>query len=172
MLVHIDAGDGSLAHADACSAVPGDQPPEELKQVGIVSHEHDILPVGILVNELLEIGVACAKIECGADFYLAFIAEFIANELGGLKGALQRTGNDDVGLNLQGSQEAPHEHALFFAFGDESAFGIELCAFPGNTGVCMTHEIEIHGGGWPKTRAVPTCWATSGPVWGYLFLLG
>jgi len=148
VLVHIDAGDSGLAHANAGSAVPGDEATEELEEIGIVSNEQDVLPVGILVDQLLEIGVASAEVESRTDFNLGIVAKLIANKLGCLQSALERAGDDDVWLDFEGAEEPAHEHALLFAFGDEATFGIEFCALTRNTGVGVTHQVEVHGGGW------------------------
>ena len=148
MLVHIDAGDSGLAHANAGSAIPGNEAAEELEEIRVVSNEEDVLTVGVLVDQLLEVGVAGAEIEGRTDFDLAVVAKLIADELGGLQSALEWAGDDDVGLDFEGAEEPAHEHALLFAFGDETAFGIELCALTRNTGVRMTHEVQVHGGGW------------------------
>jgi len=88
VLIHINACDRGLAHADAGSAVAGDDAAEELEEIRVVSDEEDVLAIGAFVNELLEVGIAGAEVESGADFDFAVVAEFIANELGSLKGAL------------------------------------------------------------------------------------
>jgi exopolyphosphatase/guanosine-5'-triphosphate,3'-diphosphate pyrophosphatase len=46
--IEIDAGHGSLAHAEIRSAVAGDELAQELKQVGIVAYDEDAFTVGIL----------------------------------------------------------------------------------------------------------------------------
>jgi len=56
VLVHVNAGDGGFAHADARSPVPRDQATEELEEIGIVADEHDVLAVRVLINQLLEVG--------------------------------------------------------------------------------------------------------------------
>jgi len=63
MLVHIDACDRSLAHADAGAAVSGDEAAEELEQVRIVADEHDVLAVGVFVDQFLEVCIAGGQVE-------------------------------------------------------------------------------------------------------------
>jgi len=147
VLVHIDASDGTLAHADAGSSIPSDEAAEKLEEVGIVADEHHVLPVGIFVDQLLKVRVARAKVKRRADFDFALVAEFVADELGGLERTLQRAGDDDVGLDFEGAEKPAHEHALLFAFGDKAALRVELCALTRNTGVRVAHEVEIHSGG-------------------------
>jgi hypothetical protein len=144
MLFHVNAGDGTFAHADACSAVAGDETAEELEEIGIVADDKHVLTVGVCSKEVLEVGVCGTEIESRTDLDLAFIPKFIADELGGLQGALQRAGNDDIRLDLEGAQHTSHDHALFFAFRDKPPFGVELDALAGNTSIGMTHEVEVH----------------------------
>ena len=82
MLVHIDASDRSLAHPDTGTTVSRNDSPQKLEEVRVVSDEHHILPVGVLVDQLLEISVSGAQVESGADFNLAVVGKFVANELG------------------------------------------------------------------------------------------
>jgi hypothetical protein len=155
VLVHVDADNRPFAHANAGPAVPGDEAAEELEEVGIVANEKYVLAVGVLVDELLEIGVGCGEVKGRADFDFAFIAEFVADELSCLKGALQRAGDNYVGLDPEGAEEPTHKHALLFAFGDEAAFGVKLGAFTRNTGVRMTHEVEVHWGMGSRRQDTP-----------------
>src|SRR5579859_676087 len=118
MLFHIDTCDRTFAHADAGSAIAGDEPAKELEKIRIVADHEHVLPVCELPEELLEIGVGCTEIERRAYLDLAFIPEFVADELGGLERALQRAGNNDIRLNFEGAEHASHRHALLFTFGD------------------------------------------------------
>ena len=56
-------------------------------------------------------------------------------------------GDNDIGLDFEGAEHAPHHHALFFAFGDKPALRVELCALAGDSSIGMAHEVEIHGRG-------------------------
>ena len=147
MLVHVNAGDGGFAHADARSPVPRDQATEELEEIGIVADEHDVLAVRVLIDQLLEVGIARSEIESRADFDLALVAQLVAHELGSLQCPLQGARDNHVRLDFQGSEKTAHQHALFFAFSDKAALRVELCALTRNTGVRMTHQVEIHSGG-------------------------
>ena len=144
MLFHVNAGDGTLAHADACSTVAGDETAEELEEIRIVADDEHVLTVSVFSEQVLEVGEGGTEIESRTDLDLAFIAELIADELGRLQSALQRAGNDDIRLDLEGAQHTSHDHALFFAFRDEPPFGVELDALAGNTSIGMTHEVEVH----------------------------
>jgi len=150
MLFHIDASHGAFAHAHAGSAVSGDEASEELKQVRIVSDDQNILPVCIFVQQLLEVRVGGVEIERRTNLDFAFVTEFIAHKLCGLQRALKRAGQDDIGLNLERAQDSPHDHALFFSFGDQTAFSVEFRAFAGNSGIGMPHEVEVHMRGWAR----------------------
>lgn len=139
VLFHVDACDRALAHADAGSAIAGDEAAKELEEIRIVADHEHILTVSILPEELLEIGVGCTEIERRAYLDLAFIPEFVADELGGLERTLQWAGNNDIGLNFKGAKHASHRHALFFAFSDEASFRVELNALAGNSSIGMAH---------------------------------
>ena len=89
MLLHVDACDGAFAHADAGSAIAGDEAAKKLEQVRIVADDEHVLPVSVFSEQLLEIGVGCAEIERRAYLDFAFVAEFVADKLGGLERALQ-----------------------------------------------------------------------------------
>ena len=56
MAVEIDAGDGAFAHADGGAAVAGDQPAQELEEIGVVAHGQHAFAVGIFRQHVLEIG--------------------------------------------------------------------------------------------------------------------
>lgn len=148
MLVHVNANDRGFAHPDAGTPVAGDEAAEELEEIRVVPDEKDILAVGVSVNQLLKICVAGAEVERGTDLNLSFITELIPYELCGLEGSFERAGHDDVWLDLQSAEKPSHQHALFFALGDEAALGIELRTFARNSGVGMTHQVEVHDGGW------------------------
>jgi len=123
--VHIDAGDGAFAHADGGSAVAGDEAAEELEEVGVVSNDQDAFAVRIFCDEGLEVGVVCMEAEGWADFDFGFIAELGADKLGGLKGAFERAGDDDVHLNFERGENARHEHALLFSLFDEGSLAVK-----------------------------------------------
>ena len=144
VLFHVDARDRAFAHADTCSAIAGDEAAEELEEIGIVADHEHVLPVSVLPEELLEIGVGCVEIERRTYLDLAFVSEFIADKLRGLERTLQGAGNNDIGLDFEGAKHAPHHHALLFAFRDEASFGVELNALAGNSSIGMAHQVEIH----------------------------
>lgn len=147
MLVHVDASDRCLAHAYAGAAIRGDQAAKELKETGIVADDEDILAIGEFVEQFLEIGECGVWPERCADLNLAFVAEFVAHKLSRLQGTLQGAGDDQIGLHLEGAENAAHDHALFLAFGDQPALGIELRIIARNSRIGMPHEIEVHGRG-------------------------
>src|SRR4051812_24422272 len=157
MLVHIYAGDRSFAHANAGTTVSGDESTEKLKQVRVMPDEHDVLPVGVLIDQLLEIGVPGAKVESGADFDLSVIGKFVADELGCLESPLEGAGDDDVRLDLEGTEKVAHEHALLFALCDETTSGVELCTITRNARICMPHEVKVHIRGVGSERAGESC---------------
>lgn len=144
MLVHVNANARSFSHANTGAAVAGDDSAKELKEIRIVAHEEHFLTVGILADELLEVGISGVGFERRADFNLAFVSEFVADKLCGLQSALERARNNYVWLDFESAEEASHHHALFLAFGNETALGVEFCALARNTSVRVAHEVEIH----------------------------
>ena len=89
MLVHVDSGYRSFAHTHTRSTIAGNQPAQKLKEVRIVANEKDVLPIGVLADQLLKVCVSRADIEGRADFDLTLIAKFISDKLSGLERALQ-----------------------------------------------------------------------------------
>ena len=158
---HVDAGDGAFAQADAASArgrgrsrraavtirpvaVAGDQLCYVLVEIGIMADHQHSLAVGVLGDELLKGGVIAVgrKRRRGEDG--RFKADLGADELCGLAGALERTGDDYVDLRVERGQHAGHQHALLLAFLDQAAFGIEERISAWNASIGMAHEVEIH----------------------------
>ena len=128
--VHIDAGDGALAHADGGAAVAGDQAAEELEQVGVVAdHQHAFAVGSTLTSMLLEVLEVGGRTERGAHFDLGLVAELRADKLRGLQGALERAGDDHIDLHFEGAEDARHQHALLLAFLDKGALGVESGVF-------------------------------------------
>ena len=144
MLFHVDARDRGFTHTYSGTAIAGNEAAQKLEQVRVVSHDQDVLPVRIFLQELLKVRIGGVEVERRADLDFAFIAEFVAHKLCGLQCSLQGTGNDDVRLNLERAEDSPHDHALFFSFDDQTAFSVELRALAGNSGIGMPHEVEVH----------------------------
>ena len=147
MLVHIDASDRAFTHADPCCSIARDQAAEKLEHIGIVPDEKNILAICVFVDKLLEFGVTGAAIQRRADLDSSFIAEFVADELRRLKSALQRARDNDVRLDFQSAKEPAHQHALFLAFRNKTAFSVKLRAITWNAGIGMPHEVKVHGSG-------------------------
>ena len=103
MVVKIDAGDGALPHADGCSAVAGDEPAEELEEDGVVADGQHAFAVRVLRQHVLEGAEVRIGGQGGADLDLGVVAELGADKLRGLHGALERAGDDDIHLDLEGA---------------------------------------------------------------------
>ncbi len=144
----IDARDRALAHAHAGAAVAGDEPAEELEQVGIVADHQHAVAIGVLFKQLLEVLKVGGRIERGAHFDLGLVAELGADKLRGLQGALERAGDDHIDLDVEGAEGAGHQHALLLAFFDKGALGIQGGIFAPDARVSVAHEIENHRVGW------------------------
>ena len=119
--------------------------PRNWKRFGLWPTYEHVLTVCILPEEFLEICVRCTEVKRRTHLDLAFIPEFVADKLGGLKRTLQRAGNNDIRLDFQGAEHAPHDHALLFAFCDETPLRVELNALAGNSSIGMAHKVQIHG---------------------------
>ena len=76
-----------------------------------------------------------------AHLHLAVVAQLRAHKLRRLQRALQRTGNDDVHLDLEGIQHARHQHALVFSLFNKGPLSIEKGIFTGQAGVGVAHQI-------------------------------
>jgi len=144
MVVKIDAGDGAFPHADRGASVAGDEAAEKLKQDGVMADGEHAFAAGILNQHVLEGGKVCIGQEGSADFDLGVIAELGSDKLGGLHGALERAGDDDVDLDLEGAQHAGHQHALVLAFLDEAPLGVESGILSKHSCTGVTHQVEDH----------------------------
>jgi len=142
--IHIHAGDCAFAHADGGSAVAGDHAAEKLKHVGVVADYEDAFAVRVFGEHLLEVGVVGAEVECRADFDFGFVAKLRADKLGGLEGALERAGDDDVDLHLERREKPRHEHALLFSLFDEGSFAIKDVIFASQACIGVPHQVKVH----------------------------
>jgi hypothetical protein len=147
MPVEVDAGDGAFAHADGGAAIPGHEATEKLKTIWIVADHQDAFAVCVLGEELLEVGVAGVEIEGGTDLNLGLVTHLGTHKLGGLQGALERAGDYNVDLHLEGVEHPRHQHALFFSLFDEAALAIEGRIAASKSSVGVAHEIEVHKDG-------------------------
>jgi len=150
MLGHVDASDAAFAQANAAASVrmpvsiAGNQPCDELMEVGIVTHHQHALAIGILRDQLLEggklpIGSQHRRIQDGL-----IEAHFRCYKLGCLPRSLERAGDDDIHLHLEPGEDTGHQHALLLAFLDQAALDVEKWIFARNASICVAHEIEIH----------------------------
>lgn len=139
MVLEIDACDGALAQADGGSAIAGDEVAEKLEEDGVVSDGQHAFVAGVLDQHVLKSGEGGVGREGLADFDPAVKAELCGDKLSGLHGALEGAGDDDVDLDLEGAQEARHQHALVFALLDESALDVKDGVFAAESGAGVAH---------------------------------
>jgi len=142
--IHVDAGDGALAHEDGGAAVAGNETAKELEEVGVVAHNQNAFAVSVPCQHLLKCSEIGVEAEGGADFDFGFIAQLRTHKLRCLQGALERAGDDNVELDLEGGEHARHEHALLFSVLDQSPLGVEGRVFAAESSVSVTHQVKVH----------------------------
>src|ERR1700756_5202187 len=147
MLRHVDARDRALAHAYARSTVSGDQTAEEFEEVRVVTDHQHAFAVGVLIKQLLksdEVSIGCER-SAYLDFRL--VTHLRAHKLSGLQGAFERTGDDDVDLHTERAEHPGDQDALVLAVFDQGAFGVQRRIVARDSGIGMTHQVEIHSDG-------------------------
>jgi len=90
-----------------------------------VADEEEVLALGALAEEVLEVFEGCFGGERGGVEDLGFVAGLGADERGGLEAALERAGDDEVELDVQGVEHMRELEAVLFACLIEGAFGVE-----------------------------------------------
>ena len=75
---------------------------------------------------------------------LGFVAGLGADERGGLEAALERAGDDEVELNVQGVQDMGELEAVFFAFLIEGALERRGLGCTPDAGAGVAKDEEIH----------------------------
>jgi len=141
VLVHVDAGNGSLAHSNSGASVGGNQAADKLEQVGIMADNQDVLAIRVFFKHLLKGGEVRLGRESRTDLNLAFVPQLVAHKLRSLQGALQWARDDQVWLYFKSIQNAAHHHALFFAFFDETALGVEFRTLAGYASIGVAHQV-------------------------------
>jgi len=126
---HFDFGNGAFFEFDdSLAAGVTDDAAEKVAQIGIVADEQDGILARVFLEELLEVGKAGLGAQRVLFDELAFVAHFISDQGGGLHGAFERAGNDDLDLHAEGCESAADEAALLDAVFVERALFIFLGA--------------------------------------------
>ena len=113
---HFDFGDRAFfKFNDRLASAVADHASKKFAQVRIVPHQqHGILP-RIFFQHLLKIRKAGLRTQRVLDHQFAFVAHLVSDQSGGLRGSLQRTGDDDLHLHAQRGQSAADVAALLDA---------------------------------------------------------
>ena len=111
--------------ASGLDAARDEERSDEDGEVGIVADDQQVLALGALVEELLEVFEGGVGGEGGGVQDLGFVAGLGADEGGGLEAALERARDDEVELEVQGVQHVRELEAVALAFFVEGTLGVE-----------------------------------------------
>jgi hypothetical protein len=109
-----------------------------------VADEEEILALGALAEELLEVFEGCLGGEGGGVQDLGFVASLGADERGGLKATLEGAWDDEVELDVERVEYMSELEAVLLAFFIEGAFGVEERIAARLAGAGMAKNIQIH----------------------------
>jgi hypothetical protein len=109
-----------------------------------VSDDQEILGVGAVPEELMEVLERSGGGEAFGLKDLGFVAGLGADERGGLEAALEGTRDDKVELDVQGIEDIGELEAVAFAFLIERAFYVE--EWVGAAGACagVAEDKQVH----------------------------
>jgi hypothetical protein len=88
---------------------------EELREVGVVAHDKDVLVCRALAHQAVKLRIDRRGRECGRDENLLLVAGLGPDQLRGLRGALERAGDDQVKADLHGVEDVCQLQALGLA---------------------------------------------------------
>jgi hypothetical protein len=126
---HFDFRDGSLLQFDhRFAAVVADYASEEVPQVRVMAYQQNGILAAIFFQHSLKIRESGLRTERGFGHQFAFVTHFVPDQSGGLHGALQGTGDDNLDLNTERGEGAANVSALLDAVFIEGALLISLGA--------------------------------------------
>ena len=98
---------------------------EELRDVGVVAYDEDVLGGGVLAQEALELREGGGGGERIGDDDFLLVAGLGGDELGGLLAALERAGDDEVEAEIEGVEDVGELEALGLAVFVEGTLDVE-----------------------------------------------
>jgi len=152
----VDAGKRALAQAHAGRSGAGvesaggtvrggnEERAEECVEVGIVSDDEQVLVAGELAQKLLELGEGGVGRERGGGEDFGLVAHLGADERGGLHGALQGAGDDEVELELHGVEDMGELEAVALAVLVEGTLVVEDGIGALHAGAGVAQDVEVH----------------------------
>jgi len=152
----VDAGQRSLAQTHAGRSGAGveaaggaggggnEERAEECVEVGIVADDEQVLVAGVLAQKLLELGEGGVGSERGGGEDFGLVAHLCADERGGLHGALQGAGDDEVELELHGVEDMGELEAVALAVLVEGTLVVEDRVGALHAGAGVAQDIEVH----------------------------
>ena len=128
--LEVDAGKRAFAETDARGGgvvVGADAKKlgEELAEIGVVADDENVFTGGGIAQKALELGEGRARSEGVGDEDLLFVSGLGGDELGGLLGALERAGDDEIEVELEGVEDVGELQALGLAVLVEGTLDVE-----------------------------------------------
>jgi hypothetical protein len=109
-----------------------------------MANDKEILAVGALAEELLEVFESSFGRERGGVQNLGFVAGLGADERSGLEAALERAGDDEIELDVQCIQHVSELETVLFALFVEGAFLVEKGISTTKSGAGVAEDENIH----------------------------
>ncbi len=143
-----DAGKRALAQADARGGGGGiviranaEQVTEKLGDVGVMADDEDVLVGAAVAQQPLELGEGGGGGKRVGDEQLLLVAGLGGDELGGLLGALEGAGDDEVKVGLEGIEDVRKLQALGLAVLIEGTLDVEERIGAANTGAGVAEDV-------------------------------
>lgn len=142
-----DTSDGAFAQTDSGDggrAGWNEECREEERYVGVMADNEDVFLVRNGDQEILEVLEGRGRGEGFGVQNWRFVAGFGADKRSCLQAALERTGDDDVELNLQGVEDGGELEAVALAFFIKRTLLVDQGIHAAGAGACMAKNKQIH----------------------------
>ena len=113
---------------------------EELGEVGVVAYDENVLGGGAVAQKPLELGEGSGGGERVRDEELLFVASLGGDELGGLLSALERAGDDEIEVEIEGVEDVGKLKALGLAVLIDGTLEVEERIGARTTGAGVTKD--------------------------------
>jgi hypothetical protein len=124
--------------------VSHEQGAEEELQVGVVADDEEVFVIAAGLQKAVEVGDGGFRGEGGGLQDLGLVAGFGGDELGGLERSLERAGDDEVEVDLEGVEQMGEVQAVLLSLSIERTLEIEEWIGAAGSGAGVTENEQIH----------------------------